>query len=119
MENYENEFHSQLDISTIDVTALEWRDKVNGNSYFAATIVVNYQLPGETTLILPFQYGYGNHYEYEALKKLIDEKIIDLKPYANGSYPALWRYCRENNIILRANKREGCKQRELKQLSAN
>ena len=29
-------------IKTIDVNCLEWFDKINGNSYFAGEIIVNY-----------------------------------------------------------------------------
>ena len=46
----------------------EWFDKVNGNSYFSARIWVD----GEQVAILPFQYGYGSQFEYEAQKKLLE-----------------------------------------------
>ena len=45
---------------TIDIQAKEWFDKVNGNSYFAGTITLNYGTETEETFLLPFQYGYGN-----------------------------------------------------------
>jgi hypothetical protein len=46
----------------------EWFDKVNGNSYFSARIWVD----GGQVAILPFQYGYGDQYTYEAQKKLLE-----------------------------------------------
>jgi len=48
------------------VEAREWFDKSGGNSYFSARVFVN----GEAVEYLPFQYGYGNHFEYEAEKAL-------------------------------------------------
>ena len=32
-------------MKTLDINAREWFDKVNGNSYFSAQIVVDYDLP--------------------------------------------------------------------------
>ena len=46
----------------------EWFDKVNGNSYFTARIWVD----GGQVAILPFQYGYGDQFIYEAQKKLLE-----------------------------------------------
>ena len=46
----------------------EWFDKVNGNSYFSARMWVD----GGQVAILPFQYGYGSQFEYEAQKKLLE-----------------------------------------------
>ena len=50
------------------VEGREWFDKVNGNSYFSARIWVD----GGQVAILPFQYGYGDQFQYEAQKKLLD-----------------------------------------------
>jgi hypothetical protein len=50
------------------IEAREWFDKVNGNSYFSARIWVD----GGQVAILPFQYGYGSQFEYEAQKKLLE-----------------------------------------------
>ena len=42
-------------------TTKEWRDKVNGNSYFSSVVE---DLEGNIVLKLPFQYGYGSQSEY-------------------------------------------------------
>lgn len=34
-------------IKTIDVTALEWFDKANGNSYFAGTVTINFGMKSQ------------------------------------------------------------------------
>lgn len=106
-----------MKIKTIDIICLEWFDKVNGNSYFAATVTVNYGMKSEETYKIPFEYGYGDYYKYAAFDHL--EKINVLKNvehYSNGSREQIWQYCRRNNIILRTVKHENCLKRELKNL---
>jgi len=83
-------------LKTIDIIALEYFDKVNGNSYFAGEIILNYGFKDQSTIILKYQYGYGNQYEYIALKE-----IQKLTPVAK-SYFSITRFCNDNNIILRS-----------------
>ena len=97
-----------MKVKTIDIQAKEWFDKVNGNSYFSAVARVNIGMKSEKEVILPFQYGYGDHYTDMAKEAL--EKAGHIKPEERQ---ALWRYCEENNIILRTTKRENCKKKEL------
>ncbi len=113
-----------MNIKTIDINAREWFDRVNGNSYFSATIILNFGLKpkyskpikshcniiqlSETIINIPFQYGYGGHYIDIAGQKLNKQDYIKLE-----ERQALWRYCEENNIILRTSKKENCLKREL------
>jgi len=60
------------------VVAKEWRDKVNGNSYFSAQIESTED--GSTTK-LPFQYGYGDQYRYEALRELVKKGLLEEKRF--------------------------------------
>jgi hypothetical protein len=69
---------------SVFVEARQWFEKSGGNSYFSARIHID----GKLALVLPFQYGYGNQFEYEAVKAL----------WGNGHLPvgfdpdgALWR----------------------------
>lgn len=97
-----------MKIKTIDINGLEWFDKINGNSYFAGAITINYGMKNGKEIAMPFQYGYGDAYIQEAgnlLAKFI--KIPQKELYS------LWRYCNDNKIILRTNKIENCKKREL------
>lgn len=96
------------DIKTIDIKALEWFDKANGNSYFAATVTINYGLRSELHLHLPFQYGYADFYVTAAFD-LIKSELNCLKKSKQG----LDRTCRENGIILRNSKIKNCKKSEL------
>lgn len=95
--------------SSICIHAREWFDKVNGNSYFSATIEVD----GQPVHKLPFQYGYGDHYIDMANQWLADNDYIDNPRHENGSRDALWRYCEDHNIALYTQKAENCLKREL------
>lgn len=97
-----------IKIKTIDVNCKEWFDKVNGNSYFAGTVTINYGMNTQKSYVMPFQYGYGSQYEHEAGIVLKNNKVIKL-----DDYTALWQYCNKNKIILRCNIQRGCKKREL------
>jgi len=59
-------------IKTIDVQAKQWFDKVNGNSYFAGVVTVNYGMKSERVIVMPFQYGYGCQYMFDGLKLVSD-----------------------------------------------
>jgi len=65
----------------------EWFDKVNGNSYFSARIWVD----GGQVAILPFQYGYGDQFLYEAQKKLLELGWLPQEGKSNG----LWSIAKE------------------------
>jgi len=93
-------------MKTLDINAKEWFDKVNGNSYFSADVTVDLGIDTEKNFVIPFQYGYGEHYRdaaFSLIKKELNIKTDD----------CLWRYCRDNNIILRSSKQENCLKRDL------
>ncbi len=60
------------------VVAKEWRDKANGNSYFSAQIE---SVEDGSKTKLPFQYGYGDQYKYEALRELVKENLLEEKRF--------------------------------------
>lgn len=98
-------------MKTIRVHAKEWFDKANGNSYFSARIYID----DKQVAVLPFQYGYGDHYVDMANRYLIDNEIIGgwFNEHKGGANLPLWRYCNDNNIHLFSTKEEGCLKREL------
>lgn len=100
-------------IKTIDVTAYEWPDRVNGNSYFAGKITVNFGMNTEKTVNIPFQYGYGDQYKHEAFKALQLHKLIPHQSIGE----VYWGYYKDNDIIARHTKRTNCKKAELKRFS--
>ena len=96
------------DIKTIDVQAKQWFDKVNGNSYFSARVTVNFGMPGEFEIRIPYEYGYGDCYKQAALKALQDIGLL-------SGITALWQARDKFGIIIRASKQEGCLKRDIVQ----
>ena len=94
-------------IKTVDVTAKEWFDKVNGNSYFSAEVTINFGMENSTTLNLPYQYGYGEHYRDMAFQE-IKEQLGCFRKY--NSY---WKAYQDYKIIDRSIKQENCLKKEL------
>jgi len=97
-------------IKTIDVNAKEWFDKINGNSYFGGRVIINYKMPDEIYTPIPFQYGYGNQYEWEAVKLIGEELGEEIDR-------CLSLFCSDNNIILRTTKTQRCTKREVTDFS--
>ncbi len=102
-----------MKIKTIDINAREWFDRTYGNSYFSAQIDLNYGMknkPNDTdhvydlTIMLPFQYGYDNHYLYVAIQELVKRRLVKAD---KGT--SLWAYCQDNNVILRHSKIDSLK----------
>jgi hypothetical protein len=103
-------------IKTIDINCLEWRDKVNGNSYFAGTVTLNFGAEFERSYKIPFQYGYGEQYKHEAFEVLESVNELKREQYSNGSKASFWQFCKDNNIILRSNIQHNCKKSQLKNI---
>lgn len=93
-------------VQTIDINAKEWFDKVNGNSYFAGSVTINYGQPDAEKINMPFQYGYGDSYQYAAMT------LLKEKGYTEAKY---MHDLRDLNIIVRYNIQRGCKKRDLMQ----
>lgn len=93
-----------MKIKTIDVTALEWFDRINGNSYFSARVTLNYGMKTEKTVYLPFQYGYGDHYQDCAARALSDQGLIEI-----DDRTALWAWCKDHGAIYRYSKTDALK----------
>ena len=94
-------------MKTLDINAKEWFDKVNGNSYFSAQIIIDYDLPTYQKYFLPFQYGYGDSYQWQSLKHLQEIGLVD------NNIGHLWQL-RDNGVIIRTSKKNALK-RELKE----
>jgi hypothetical protein len=85
-------------IRSITVIGRKWFDKVNGNTYCTAQIIIN----GKTAGITDFEYGYGDFYTQAAGVWLERNGYIKLEKYANGGSQMLWSYCSKNNIAYEA-----------------
>ena len=97
-------------IKTINVNCKEWFDKVNGNSYFDGTIIINCGRKDEKEINIPFQYGYGDHYRYIAFNLIKKELNCFKKVDKMSSY---WRAYEQYKIKAVHSKRENCLKREL------
>ncbi len=76
-------------LTSVFIEAKQWLDKTYGNTYYSARISVN----GEVVGYLPFQYGYGSQYEYEATKWLL------ANGYISERIEPLWRL-RDNGVAV-------------------
>ena len=95
------------DIKTIDAITKTWFDKVNGNTYFAQVITINFGRKNQTTIINNYQYGYSS-FDWFA-KQCVMEKL-GLKTDLNKSY----EICGYNGKIkFRHEIIKNCKKRDL------
>ena len=92
------------EIKSIRVTAKEWFDKANGNSYFSAKVTIDGPLGYSKTLTVPFQYGYGTQYEVESFRA-----IQEYLGFETTHCAPLWRFCEENGIELQTSKHSDLK----------
>lgn len=99
-------------MKTLDIHAKEWFDKVNGNSYFAATVIIDLGFDSEKVIKIPFTYGYGDSYLYAAFKELKSAGLI----IDGEKYDCPWKYCNDRKIVFRYSKQENCLKRELKNI---
>ena len=58
------------ELKTIDIEALEYRDTINGNSYFSSNVILNHGLNNSIQLKIPFQYGYELQYLSTSLEEV-------------------------------------------------
>mgnify|MGYP003649028512 CR=1 FL=1 len=105
---------TKLKVKTIDLQAKEWFDKINGNSYFSVQVTINFGLPTQKNVYVPFQYGYGDHYLTETANQLQTDGILP-----NCTIYNLKSWCKDNNIQLRFIKIEKCLQRDVKSWGSN
>ena len=82
-------------IESITINALEWLDKINGNSYHASHIYVEFKDGTDLDLYAPFQYGYGDHYVQAAGELLTERGVLEMSPMS-----VLWTICDDHGIIL-------------------
>lgn len=95
------------DIKTIDILTKTWFDRVNGNTYFAQRITINYGMDNEFEFINPFQYGYSSFVNFAFQK--ISKHFEDFN--FNSSHEL-----RQSGIVLRHNEHNNCKKRELRDI---
>jgi hypothetical protein len=95
-----------MNINTIDINAKQWFDRINGNSYFAGSIILNFGQDNQIEFTMPFQYGYGDYYIQKAMEMLYNSLLIESK-YTTE--------LKSKGIILRTYIQKNCKKSELNQ----
>ena len=98
-------------LKTIDINAKEWRDKINGNSYFSSDVTLNYGMENEKVIKLPFQYGYGDQYVYESLREI--QKLFPRSKWYRENILAKYQIQDRYNIIIRNFIKTNCLKKEL------
>ena len=98
-------------LKTIDINAKEWRDKINGNSYFSSNVTLNHGMENEKVIKLPFQYGYGDHYVYQSLREI--QKLFPKSKWFKENLLGKYQIQKEYKIIIRNNIKTNCLRREL------
>ncbi len=94
-------YRTKTSLKSVYITAKEWFDRVNGNSYFSCQIIVN----NKYKIVLPIQYGYGDHYVDMACKELVKLGLTDLD---------LYRWNNRKAIRFDSVKMENCLKRDVR-----
>lgn len=85
-------------IEAVHISARRWFQQSYGNTYFSLSVDV--EICGKLVEVVnvPFQYGYGDHFDTVALEEF--SKVINLegKEFSRGAY--LSRFCRDNGITV-------------------
>ncbi len=94
-------YRTKTSLKSVHITAKEWFDRVNGNSYFSCQVIVN----NKYKIVLPFDYGYGDHFVDMACKELVKLGLTDKDLYCWGN---------REGISFESVKVENCLKREVK-----
>lgn len=96
-------------IKTIDIQAKKWFQRLYGNTYFTAEITVNFDMESEQSISLPFQYGFGNHFEDVARNELVERGLVT----KTTDYDSLHSICHDMGIILRSSSHDVKRKKDL------
>lgn len=83
------------DIEAVHILAKRWFQRSYGNTYFSLTVDVEIQGKIIEVVNIPFEYGYGDHYDTVALQQF--SQVVNLQG-KEKDYSYLTRFCKENNI---------------------
>lgn len=93
----ERSFVKLSDVECVHINARRWFQRSYGNTYFS--LKVDVEVNGQIINIVnvPFEYGYGDHYDSVALKEFKEVVILDEKL---EDYCYLSRALRESGIVV-------------------
>jgi len=97
----------------LEISIKEWFDKINGNSYFSSRVYYD----DELILVLPFQYGYGEHGIGQSFKKIMGDNLIrgakSWQKRQNSNFIRYPNFCDDKKIKLITHKTENCLKRDV------
>jgi len=88
-----------MKIISIIVEGRKWFDKINGNTYHSANVIVTTN-QGVELLKVPYQYGYGDQYLQSAFDELEKAGFVKLERYSSGASEAPWRWAEDHKVTL-------------------
>ena len=69
----------------------KWRDNINGNTYFSVRLYIpQTDTPSGRIINIPFQYGYGDQWQWETRKVLENIGIIEKTDKYSRELPIEW-----------------------------
>ncbi|HDS0644928.1 TPA: hypothetical protein QDV94_000646 [Escherichia coli] len=85
-------------VEVVHIAARRWFQASYGNTYFSLSVDVEIDGNFIEVVNVPFQYGYGDHFDTVAMEEF--SKVINMedKEFTRGTY--LSRFCRDNNITV-------------------
>ena len=79
----------------ITIIGRRWFDRINGNTYFSSTAIIN----EKEVVNIPYEYGYGDQYLWAAYRELEKKGYLtDVEHYNNGGMESFWSYCERKGI---------------------
>jgi len=96
-------------VFSIDIEALEWFDKLNGNSYHAGEAIINMGRSSERRLQFGLTCGYGMRYYETAIKTIINAGLLPALGITQ-----MYDFLNNNSISVKYSIKTGCKKSELR-----
>jgi len=81
-------------MNSLVITGRRWFNSREGNTYFSANVYVD----GVMTVHIPFEYGYGSHFEWSAWVSLASKLNLDIKAPGSAHLLGARRYCDLHDI---------------------
>ena len=100
-------------IISIVVEGRKWFDKINGNTYHSANVIVTMDRDVKV-LKVPYQYGYGDQYLQSAFDELEKAGFLKLERYKSGASEPPWRWAEEHGVTLIYSAVDVAKKKDLK-----
>lgn len=98
------------ELKTIDVYGKEWKDTINGVSYFSSRVVLNLEYENELIIEIPFQNGYEEQYLSESMEAV--KYLFPTSKWCKNNI-STWEAKSRYGFIVRNTIQKNCKKKEL------